>query len=189
MVKVQEENIQNICIILILCILFLPYILHQKMLQRIYDSDLNIVILILICAGLLFIDYRIGILFFILFLILGLKSRFNNLSNLINEIKYSKKNDRTNELDDLDEDKIEEEDIKETFFRDSVPVNQNQKIDEVESFVGIKKVRKLNEELVLNDEHQTGLSNKNYFGPPLSKCSEYNLKNYNKVGTYFYPMN
>ena len=82
MTNVKEENIQNICIVLGLCIIFLPYILHQKMLRKIYDNELNIIILILICAGLLFIDFRIGILFLLLFIFLGLKAKYNNLYNL-----------------------------------------------------------------------------------------------------------
>jgi len=186
MTNIKEENIKNICIVLGLCIIFLPYILHQKMLQKIYNNDLNIIILVLICAGLLFIDTRIGILFLLLFIFLGLKARYNTLYNFVNEIKYSNQNE---ELNVQEEDVSQVDEVKETFFRGNIPVNNNAKLEYVEPFTGVKKVKQLQDNLKLKDDHQEGISNETQYGSPLSKCSNYDLKNYSKIGTYFYPMN
>ena len=186
MVNVKEENIQNIYIVLGLCILFLPYILHQKMLKKIYDNDLNVIILILICSGLLYIDIKLGVLFLLLFIILGLKAKYNTLYNFVNEFMYIHQDE---ELIDQEDVLQESEEVKETFFIFVVPVNPNANIDYVEPFIGVKKVKSLNENLKLKDDHQEGYNQEINYGSPLSKCSDYNLQNYSKIGTYFYPMN
>jgi len=189
MTTMKEENIQNICIVLGLCIIFLPYILHQKMLRKIYDNELNIIILILICAGLLFIDFRIGILFLLLFIFLGLKAKYNNLYNLVNEFKYLNQEDELELQEEEEEEEEEDQKIKETFFRGNVPVNNNAKIEYVEPFTGVKKIKQLKDNLKLKDEHQEGYNHEVSYGSPLSKCSTYDLNNYSKIGTYFYPIN